>query len=78
MEALVRGIYEKVGVDLERKGDAYIDRHTGMIVLFLDNTNKRNETENNIQGDNSNLKALGWKPLKHVRDILEEISQHHR
>lgn len=78
MEDLVIRLYQKVGVELEKKGSNYIDRKTGKVVLLLDVKNKRNEPQNNIQGDNSKLKTIGWKPFKTIEDILDEISKHHQ
>lgn len=78
IEDLVIRLYQKVGVELEKKGCNYIDRQTGKVVLLLDAKNKRNEPPNNIQGDNSKLKGIGWKPLLTMDDILNEISQHHQ
>lgn len=78
IEDLVMDIYKKVGVELQFQDNTYIHKHTGEVVLIVDVKNKRNEPSNNINGENSQLKQIGWKPLKSINDILEEISQYHQ
>lgn len=77
IEDLVKNLYQKVGVELVFQDDIYVSKETGEVVLIVDGHNKRNEPSNNINGDNSSLKNLGWKPQKSMDNILEEISQSH-
>lgn len=77
IEDLVIEIYRKVGVELFFQDNTYIHKPTGEVVLIVDSKNKRNEPSNNINGDNSQLKNIGWKPEMSIRDILDEISHYH-
>jgi len=78
MEELVMGIYRRVGVELKKKGNYYVHKDTDEIVLLVDERNKRNEKSNNIQGDNSRLKKIGWELSITIDGLLDEISQHHK
>lgn len=72
---IVLDIYKAFGIKLRRKGDAYVDEKTGEIVFTVSKGNSRSEQVNNIQGDNSRLKGLGWEPEYKVYDIIEELRQ---
>lgn len=78
MEQLVMDLYKQVGILLKRKDHCYVESETEEIVLIVDEKNKRNEKPNNIQGDNSLLKDLGWKPQMNTEDILCEIITQHQ
>lgn len=78
LEELVVGLYRRAGVSLVPSPHGYSDEATGALVLAIDPQHKRNEQVNNIQGDNSLLRQLGWEPKMTVDDILDEISNHHR
>lgn len=78
IETMVLDIYKKAGVELTRQDDNYIDRHTGNVVLMIDPYNDRNEPMNNIRGDNTALRKIGWTPKMSVDDILKEIINHHK
>lgn len=77
MEDLVKNLYKQVGIILKKKQNHYVHEGTDKIVLIVDEKNKRNEQTNNIQGDNTSLKDLGWHPQMSVENILQEISAHH-
>jgi GDPmannose 4,6-dehydratase len=77
MEDLVKNLYKQVGIILKKKQNHYVHEGTDEIVLIVDEKNKRNEQANNIQGDNSSLKGIGWHPQMSVENILQEISAHH-
>ena len=62
---------------LKKKRNHYVHEGTDEIVLIVDDRNKRNEKPNNIQGDNTSLKGLGWHPQMTIENILQEISEHH-
>lgn len=78
IEEMVSKIYKKAGVELEHQGGNYIDRCTGKVVLMIDPHNERDEPMNNIQGDNTALRKIGWEPTMSMEDILEEIASHHK
>jgi GDP-D-mannose dehydratase len=78
IEELVIDLYKQVGIQLKKKNNYYVHSGTDEIVLIVDENNKRNETPNNIQGDNSFLRDIGWEPQMTITDILQEISTHHR
>jgi len=78
MEELVMGIYKRVGIELVKKENYYVNKDTDEIVLVVDERNKRNEKSNNIQGDNSRLKKLGWNPSMTIDGLLDEISHYHK
>lgn len=78
VEKMVFDIYKKVGVELTTYEGDYINRYTGEVVLMIDHDSDRDEPLNNIQGDNSGLKKIGWAPQMSVEDILDEITTHHR
>jgi GDP-D-mannose dehydratase len=78
MEELVMGIYKRAGIELKKNENYYVNKDTGEIVLIVDERNKRDEKSNNIQGDNSRLKKLGWKPSITIDGLLDEISHYHK
>lgn len=78
MEELVLNLYKKAGVELEKKENHYVDKDTHEIVLIVNEGNKRNEQSNNIQGDNSLLKQIGWQPKITIGELLDEINQYHK
>lgn len=72
---VVLDIYNAFGLRLRRKGDAYVDEKTGKIVFTTSKGNLRSEDVNNIQGDNSRLRSIGWAPRFQITDMIEELRQ---
>lgn len=78
LEDLVILLYAKANIPLKRQQDCYVHEETNQVVLIIDTKNKNNEPINDIQGDNSVLKEIGWCPQVSVDDIVTEISNFHK
>jgi GDP-D-mannose dehydratase len=67
---LVLRMYALAGIELTHKENKF---YSGNFLVFSSENWSNEQTPTNITGNPQKITALGWKPLKNIESILQEI-----
>jgi len=71
---LVVQLFSISGIEIERKENVLYEKSSGLQIMTIEEKQLGfDSTPTNIRGEAIKLRELGWKPVKSVKSILEEL-----